>query len=835
MRDLIDDIKTRILNSDQEFVLSSLSGTLRLIELIFPRLGSFLMEFIQNADDVRSTKIRFELYKDKIIIKNDGIEFSEEDIKSICKIGQSSKRTDNYIGYFGVGFKSIYLIAESVKIFSGKCSFGFKKGENFENYPWQIVPYWIPTDNESPRLDSFSTIFLIDLKSKREYELIKNEISDVINSRIILFLRNLERIEFYDYEKGYERLFFKEKINHSNNYYNIYQITEISEQNEKEEEIIKWLYFSKNFVISEDLKDDVQVLQWRKGLDSREVAIAIKLDEDLNIKEEYNATAHFGVYSFLPIKEVRSNLKYLIQGDFLTNIGRTDILRESNWNNWMAHNIFELIINEIIPILMKHDDWKYFIPYIFDSNYSGHPIIEKNLREPISRYLKSQSLYFDRSGKLISADQAIYIPEEISTFLTDKEVIELYDGKVALDPSYNLLPDFIKQSNYVFNTNRFTKEYEQLLELKARNKDLDFFKQFLTSNVLYYTNKGSIDKIKSRSFILTNDFTVSNRGSVYLNLNNIKIPKKYRAVLQIVNYKLIEDEKIENYFKNNLEIPILTEEILNEIINNALNTEILTDLKDKWNRYTEREKNQELINLKNLFLQGRLNRLQISHLKDFIEVKSSNNTWLNPSKLLFSRDYLPNNNIHEIVKKLNIFISSDLKILNKTRFLSIEFIKDSSDIDIINGWKEFFIALGVHSQLDYERAKFAEDIAIVTSMHYEKVQGREARNRSNQNRGYDLKSYNRNDTVNRYIEVKGSTTEEPNITLTAGENAYLSREDRISNYFVYIVTNIYEKPLLHILSAYDVLQIDKKDILLSFKEWANLKNIKKHDVGNFLD
>ena len=223
MKDLIDIIKARILNSDQEFVLSSLTGTLKLIELVFPRLGSFLMEFIQNADDVGSTKIRFELYNNKIIIENDGSEFSEEDIKSICKIGQSSKRKDNYIGYFGVGFKSIFLVANSVKIFSGGCSFGFKKGNSSDNYPWQIIPYWIPAVNEFPILDIFSTIFLIELKSIREYELITTEMSEVINNRIILFLRNLTKIEFYDFEDGLERSFLKEEVIHSNSKYNIYQ------------------------------------------------------------------------------------------------------------------------------------------------------------------------------------------------------------------------------------------------------------------------------------------------------------------------------------------------------------------------------------------------------------------------------------------------------------------------------------------------------------------------------------------------------------------------------------------------------------------------------------
>ncbi len=91
-RDHIDDIKNRYLKSDKEFVLASVSGGTETIEMNFPRLyGSFLMEFIQNADDEHSKKMKVEIADKAIRIFNNGAPFLKKDIDGLCKIGRSKK------------------------------------------------------------------------------------------------------------------------------------------------------------------------------------------------------------------------------------------------------------------------------------------------------------------------------------------------------------------------------------------------------------------------------------------------------------------------------------------------------------------------------------------------------------------------------------------------------------------------------------------------------------------------------------------------------------------------------------------------------------------------
>jgi hypothetical protein len=126
-KEYIENIKSKLIKSDREFILDSLAGAIDRLQKAFPRYGSFLMEFIQNADDAKSKSLKIEILNNAIRISNDGNPFSEKDVKSICKVGRSSKTPKDYIGYLGVGFKAVFLISECPEIYSGDFRFKFDK------------------------------------------------------------------------------------------------------------------------------------------------------------------------------------------------------------------------------------------------------------------------------------------------------------------------------------------------------------------------------------------------------------------------------------------------------------------------------------------------------------------------------------------------------------------------------------------------------------------------------------------------------------------------------------------------------------------------------------
>jgi len=205
-KEYIEDIKNRQINSDKEFILDSLTGAIDRLQKAFPRYGSFLMEFVQNADDAKSRSLKIEILQDTIKISNSGLVFSEEDVKSICKVGRSSKTPKDYIGYLGVGFKAVFIISGCPQIYSGGFQFKFDKASwpDSEHIPWQVIPVWI--DNSNVDFSEFKTIFVLPLKAPNLIEKLREEVNpEHLSNRILLFLRNIEKIEIIDIEQDSKR------------------------------------------------------------------------------------------------------------------------------------------------------------------------------------------------------------------------------------------------------------------------------------------------------------------------------------------------------------------------------------------------------------------------------------------------------------------------------------------------------------------------------------------------------------------------------------------------------------------------------------------------------
>lgn len=190
---IIDEISNNYLHTNEQ-TLSALSGSLKLVKKMFPRYSSFIMEFIQNADDVGSSIISISLDEEKVVIKNDGRTFNEKDIRSLCSIGESTKSIEDYIGYLGIGFKSIYLISNSVEIRSNRYSFAFKKDrwDNTEKLPWQILPFWI--EDSETLMKANDTIFKIANSGRPKYYCNKCKHAHYFSSK-----KGKEHLEFGQY------------------------------------------------------------------------------------------------------------------------------------------------------------------------------------------------------------------------------------------------------------------------------------------------------------------------------------------------------------------------------------------------------------------------------------------------------------------------------------------------------------------------------------------------------------------------------------------------------------------------------------------------------------
>jgi hypothetical protein len=841
-REYIEDIKKRQINSDKEYILDSLTGAIDRLQKAFPRYGSFLMEFVQNADDAKSQSLRIEILQNAIKIFNDGVQFSEEDVKSICKVGRSSKTPKDYIGYLGVGFKAVFLISECPEIYSGDYRFKFDRNAwpDPNHIPWQVIPIWIDT-SEIQLPESYKTVFNLSLKTPKLIEKLQEEVRpEHLSDRILLFLRNIKNIEIIDDAQSVRRRIVKSEISKTSDY-EIYQIQEYENDALKNQDLL--LLFRSVCEVPKEVKEDYITKEWeREKVEKREVLVAFKLDEESNLVREEKGTAHIGVFSFLPLKEIPSGLNFLIQADFLTTPGRGEFARECLWNNWLADEIYNLIISKSTQIFLKHEKWKMNFTEILYPLEGGHELFEYHIKEPLRQYLENEAVLIAEDDSMAKAEELVSIGEEIRELLTNDDLKLLYPNKKIIHVECKPHPN-LKIKEVPTDIHRFISfsESEQLIKQKAKSGDVWWFKNIYSKFVekynrwyfewKYYHYRAEHDNFWNRMrdfyrpIILTEDDDLAKINECYINSKKLKIPKQIKDKFKIVHQELVKDEKFEKlrkklneerYYYNPPTLEVIRELTEDDIKNAVKRQETLGMDEGKWKKLPDNEKIEEIIHLKDLWSTSYLSLEDY----DFLTLKSKDREWVKPEELIFPREYSPEHNIDVLAEK-GLF---DLP----RKFVSPEFIKDNNN-DEIRKWHNFLGNLGVDKKLESEKKggmkeKIVQRIAVLTAMRYEEKERSPSELGESEKPGYDIESKSENEE--RFIEVKGTSDSSYDIFLTVNELRAL--RDKRDRYFVYAVLDALREPYLRVTQGNKLLDIPDIKIIIPFAKWKEHAEIEEY-------
>ena len=157
----------------------------------------FLLELVQNADDntydaenTPTLRIRYERERGLLLVQCNEVGFSQRNVEAICAIGRSSKDgIASGIGEKGVGFKSVFKVADLVWIQSGHYSFKFDRSQ-----PLGIVT---PIPDRFPVPEFASNKYTIMcLRIDKSFD--AAEISSAmkrLDPRLLLFLRKLRTLD----------------------------------------------------------------------------------------------------------------------------------------------------------------------------------------------------------------------------------------------------------------------------------------------------------------------------------------------------------------------------------------------------------------------------------------------------------------------------------------------------------------------------------------------------------------------------------------------------------------------------------------------------------------
>jgi hypothetical protein len=576
-----------------------------------------------------------------------------------------------------------------------------------------------------------------------------------------------------------------------------------------------WLIFRSIGTVPEDVKEDFVTKEWdRENIEKREVLAAFKLDDENNLIKEEKGTAHIGVFSFLPLKEVLSGLNFLMQADFLTTPGRGELARESLWNDWLADEIYNLIVEKCIPTFLSHGTWKLNFTEILYSSGGGHELFESYIKRPLRQYMENEAVLIDINGSAIKQDEAISIPKpEVRESLSENNLDVVYPGKKVLHPHCSA-PGGIKtriDEEPRFNaTSGLSNKTQELLYVKSKEKNIEFFKIFYREYLLQYesSSSGTINNLKSYNILLTEDCDLTNAHSLCIKPKDLTIPQELKDKFKIVHPDLIAEPDILDFLKI-LGISELTEERIRDILEPPVSQ--VLEISETWNDLSDEEKIKKTKVCKKLYESHEADAKDL----EFLTLKSKNGEWIEPADLVFSNGYGQDHRIEELTEK-ELLNSEDLQGLN-INFLNHGYIAE--DDQDIKSWRDFFEELGLEQNL--KKGKLVERIGINTALRFEEEKGRKAKELSHSEEfgGYDIKS----NSGERLIEVKGRSDPTPQIWLTPKQIKKLHEEG--GKYFLYVVRDALRNPVLTEIKGHKLLDVDYS-ISIDFYKWKDLSEVE---------
>ena len=373
--------KLQKVNSDYNHV-SQIRNQARSLALlssgIYTEAERFVYELLQNAIDAfvdvdfDRLDIRISLIGDYFVFMHNGAAFSDSDIEGLCSVGNGNKsKNSKKVGYKGIGFKAVFIQSSLVYVQSGKtCCFKFDKEacfnllpENlkaelkrdnvplYDDVPWQIIPI---ESNPPVKLDAEGFNVVIYIKMSRLAELLP-KIKKLLTDKEFLLFLNAKQVSVSLFD-------------------NNRQITSISRA--KKGEVVelavngtvqsRWMMHSESVAVTGKVREYISqnvssVPEKLRDANQIEVTFSVKVGDDGKFVPLENSV----VYTYLPTSYGGLGVLYLINANFLTDAGRQQLQKDSEWNKLIFREAPRLFLKWVSTISHKHPEYYKILPKRF--------------------------------------------------------------------------------------------------------------------------------------------------------------------------------------------------------------------------------------------------------------------------------------------------------------------------------------------------------------------------------------------------------------------------------------------------------------------------------------
>ena len=388
-----------------------------LAEDLYNKHIHFIFELIQNAEDNTYKEcvpyLSFRLTKNDpthskgakgaLVIQNNEIGFSCENVDAICNVGKTTKKKEQgYIGEKGIGFKSVFRVTDNPHIFSNGYHFCLPERDKQTGLGY-IVPQWIDTPPEE--LNSSQTHIILPLtKADFGYEKIENMLRD-IEPESILFLSTLKEIRIKT-DSGDDFTILKD----DSAMLEVTVLVEGNRQGSSFSSVNDFLVCTETFDKPVDIHHEK-----RDGIEDREVSVAFPLDE--------NSTAVGKIFAYLPVRS-DTGFPFFINADFILPSSREDI-QDVPWNHWLMDCVGTMVASELLPLLKE----KNLLTVSFLETLAGK----------LNDFAKNKYYWFYAVDTAADKNDLFYpIVTRVCEALMNKELLPANDGTFVSAPNAKL-------------------------------------------------------------------------------------------------------------------------------------------------------------------------------------------------------------------------------------------------------------------------------------------------------------------------------------------------------------------------------------------------------------
>ncbi|KAI1480176.1 hypothetical protein F4774DRAFT_379917 [Daldinia eschscholtzii] len=426
------------------------ASVLTLAKNLYTKDVRWIFELLQNAEDNKFSwaassgaipYVSFGVYKDRVVVECNEDGFTEENLRAICKVGESSKiGAQGYIGEKGIGFKSVFKAAWKVHIQSGYYSFTFthRKGDSGMG---MISPEWCEPTEDIPIPLTRITLFLhpndVPGTEDARRQNILNQLNE-LKPTMLLFLKKLKKIEVRINDDEENEISCRLLSISEDSRSTVRILNQVSTENgittNKREQYHMEQLIARNLPQNEN-RTYTRQEEALRVYDTAPVVLAFPLSDKYEPIIEQQE-----VFAFLPVR--REGFSFLMHSDFVTQANREDIVTTSPRNIQLLDYLADAFVASM-EVFSVHSTlrftWMRYLPKL--SDYPWDPFWSK-LVEKIKDRICSKYIMIPRhSGTRRKISQT----RRIQRNMLDRHKLPLFEDFQGLEALY--LSDQYKSSD----------------------------------------------------------------------------------------------------------------------------------------------------------------------------------------------------------------------------------------------------------------------------------------------------------------------------------------------------------------------------------------------------